>query len=109
MRFIAIRKFNTHVVTELSLQSQNCIEKAKLMELGRALYPSFTLFNHSCSTPLARYYRGNKIVVTSVRSMKAGEKVPDTYGYFFADVMEEKRRSKIKETFWFDCTCEVCN
>ena len=107
IRFIAVRRFNTHVISELDMPSQNCISGSKMVELGRGLFPSFTLFNHSCSSPLARYYIGNKIVVTAARPMKKGEKVPDTYGYFFENNERIIRSVKIIDSFWFDCHCEV--
>lgn len=47
-------QFNAHEVSELDIKDDG-IDKATSLFLGGAIYPTLSLFNHSCNPAIVRY------------------------------------------------------
>lgn len=78
-------------------------------EVGKGLYPIFAIMSHECICN-ARYIIDPKTFKMYVRarvSIKAGTEL--TVQYLSALWGTFKRRKKIKEEWYFDCTCRRCS
>lgn len=96
-----------HSVSEL-LYIDNVSNNSKSVRIASAMYPSMSLFNHSCDASVSRHYHGTKMVVRSMRPMFTGEQIFDDYGALYLLQTRQERKARLKELFHFDCTCEAC-
>lgn len=48
-------QFNAHEVSELEIKDDN-INKTESIFLGGAIYPTLSMFNHSCNPAIVRYF-----------------------------------------------------
>ncbi|XP_031850428.2 protein-lysine N-methyltransferase SMYD4 [Nomia melanderi] len=106
---LMILQFNTHEISELTTSKNNkSLSKAKSMFIGGGLYPSVSLFNHSCNPGIIRYFIGTTMVVRAIRSISPGEEISENYGPIFTRTPEAERKKILKWQYWFDCECEAC-
>lgn len=106
---LMIIQFNAHEISELAIpKGNNTLAKAKNKFIGGGLYPTISLFNHSCSPGVIRYFIGTTMVVRAIRSIPSGEEVSENYGPIFATSPEAERKRKLRLQYWFDCNCEAC-
>ncbi|KAM3175663.1 hypothetical protein ACTXT7_008103 [Hymenolepis weldensis] len=78
------------------------------IHLGRALYPTLSLINHSCE-PSACLVIGREGygVLIALKSMPAGSEI--TVDYKPSKDILSKKKAKLFEEFYFHCTCTTCN
>ncbi|KAJ1809614.1 hypothetical protein LPJ75_004356 [Coemansia sp. RSA 2598] len=82
----------------LGQQEKECV--------GFAIYPTAVYFNHSCAPNVAKVRVGRALYFVSSRDVGGGEELLVSYGSVSEPVAE--RRSRLREHFFFDCTCERC-
>ncbi|CAK9796407.1 SET and MYND domain-containing protein 4 [Anthophora plagiata] len=106
---LMVMQFNAHEISELVMpRSDKTLAKAKNNFIGGGLYPTISLFNHSCNPGIIRYFVGTTMVVRAIRSISVGEDVSENYGQIFTTTPEAERKRKLRWQYWFDCNCEAC-
>ncbi|XP_076755179.1 protein-lysine N-methyltransferase SMYD4 [Xylocopa sonorina] len=106
---LMVLQFNCHEISELTMLKLNrSLANAKSTFIGGGLYPTISLFNHSCNPGIIRYFVGTTIVVRAIRSISAGEEISENYGPIFTTTPEAERKRKLRWQYWFDCNCEAC-
>jgi SET and MYND domain-containing protein 4 len=55
LRQVQMLQFNAHEVAELQMASPSSLEGVKSVFMGAAVYPTLSLFNHSCEPSIVRY------------------------------------------------------
>lgn len=73
---------------------------------GYAVYPSASMFNHSCSPNIVKTRVNNSVVFKTLRDIAAGEELCINYGYTLEETVEVRRKD-LQEWF-FECSCEQC-
>lgn len=76
-------------------------------EMARGIFPSASIFNHSCR-PNAWAYFDNKmsIRITAIRSIKKGDEICVSYTNGFD--APQTRRIELRRSFGFWCECSLC-
>lgn len=102
-------QFNAHEISELVIpKADNNLANAKSKFIGGGLYPTISLFNHSCNPGIIRYFIGTTMVVRAIRSISSGEEISENYGQIFTTTPESERKRKLRLQYFFDCNCEAC-
>jgi len=108
LRFLQTIQFNAHEVSQFCLPETNRLDGSKNLSLGAAIYPTLAYFNHSCHAAQIRYFSGNAVITRAVRTVRAGEVVPENYGQSYATRSRDQRRLYLTDRYWFSCDCESC-
>lgn len=74
--------------------------------LGSAMYPSASYFNHGCDFNVKKIRQGRSIAFVASKEVKEGEELCIAYGYTERDVLE--RRENLQEWWGFTCICSRC-
>jgi SET domain len=74
--------------------------------LGSAMYPSASYFNHSCEPNIIKVRQGRTILFVTSREVQNEEELCISYGHTEREV--EERREILKEVWGFDCNCVRC-
>ena len=77
------------------------------MENGFGLFPVFSTLSHSCVANTRRCVDGERLTVRATVPVKCGEEIKTSYIY--PDIGSVMRRSQIRSTWYFDCSCERCS
>ena len=67
---------NAHEIAEMEVPS-GTVKDSVQSEIGAASYGTLSLINHSCDPNVVRHYHSSHAVVTSVRTILAGEIIMD--------------------------------
>ncbi|XP_078044040.1 protein-lysine N-methyltransferase SMYD4 [Augochlora pura] len=106
---LMLLQFNAHEISELTMsKTDKTLSKAKSIFIGGGLYPTVSLFNHSCNPGIIRYFIGTTVVVRAIRSISPGEDISENYGPIFTRTPEAERKRNLRLQYWFDCKCEAC-
>ncbi|KAJ8923754.1 hypothetical protein NQ315_010335 [Exocentrus adspersus] len=113
LRHLQFLQFNAHEISELKNSSNPDLVKGfqanyKNTTIGAGLYPTLALFNHSCDPSIVRYNVKNKIVVRTIKPVKAGDIIYENYGPLYMSMPVEKRQEALKKNYWFECLCTPC-
>ncbi len=108
LRHLQVLQFNAHEVYETLRPKKDSLSPCKSNAIGLAVYPTASLFNHSCHGGVARYFLGTKMVLVAVRAAAAGEEVQENYGPTFYFKGRNERRRYLRARYWFDCKCTAC-
>ena len=75
---------------------------------GRALFPMFSLINHSCTanTKHTLYIKNRRIAVQAQTDIRQGEEILINYTSFIVGTL--LRRRKIEKNWYFQCECARC-
>ncbi|RYP53104.1 hypothetical protein DL768_001881 [Monosporascus sp. mg162] len=84
----------------------NIHEPGQSQVLGTALDVPMALMNHSCEPNVLTIFQGSELRVRSLRPINAGEELLQCYTDVTCDVL--MRRKRLKDHFFFDCTCPRC-
>ncbi|RYP72841.1 hypothetical protein DL769_004356 [Monosporascus sp. CRB-8-3] len=102
-----------HSITDISrlycsvlTNNINIHEPGQSQVLGTALDVPMALMNHSCEPNVLTVFQGSELRVRSLRPIKAGEELLQCYTDVTCDVL--MRRKRLKDQFFFDCTCSRC-
>lgn len=82
--------------------------RLQVNEIGGATYPIISTTNHSCNSNVYRFTIGKTCVVKSLREIKCGEEILDSYGPHFASNSIEERMQLLKGQYLFTCCCSAC-
>ncbi|XP_076660578.1 protein-lysine N-methyltransferase SMYD4 [Halictus rubicundus] len=106
---LMLLQFNAHEISELTMSrdDQNW-SKSKSIFIGGGLYPTVSLFNHSCNPGIIRYFIGTTMIVHAIRSISPGEDISENYGPIFTRAPEDERKRTLRWQYWFECKCEAC-
>lgn len=74
--------------------------------LGSAMYPSASYFNHSCEPNVAKLRKGRAFLFFTSREVQAGEELCISYGSTERHVVE--RGQYLRDWWGFTCTCPRC-
>ncbi|XP_066940491.1 SET and MYND domain-containing protein 4-like [Macrobrachium rosenbergii] len=76
--------------------------------IGSAIYPTFSLINHSCNPSGLPYFYGRYAVLRAARTLQEGEEI--TIGYCRGSYMQplENRQIYLNNVYQFECACEAC-
>ncbi|KAJ2780306.1 hypothetical protein H4R18_003542 [Coemansia javaensis] len=74
--------------------------------LGTSMYPTAVYFNHSCSPNVAKTRVGRNMRFVAAADVRLGDELFISYGCISDPVAE--RRSRLREHFFFECTCSRC-
>ena len=88
------------------IQANNVVirESGQAHALGTAVDVPMSLMNHSCEPNVVTVFEGSELRVRSLRKVEAGEELMQCYTDVTCDVL--MRRKRLKEQFFFECTCE---
>jgi len=98
---------NAHEIAEFDLDPK-AVATSTPHELGAGIYATLSLFNHSCDPAVTRSFYGDRCVVRTIRSVRAGEELSDNYGAVFAMQLRSERRAKLRPQYFFECNCTAC-
>ena len=74
---------------------------------GTAIFPLASSLNHSCDPNCeVAYVDDSRVHILAKRSISRDEEC--TIAYVDPDLDGEERREELKETYGFDCECDVC-
>lgn len=102
--FMRIAYFNTHEVTTTD-KNDNA---SPVTRIGRGIYPTLALINHSCFPNYRRICINNITLGIAMRPIKRGDEISDTYCPTFASVDKETRGLAL-EKYRFTCNCSACS
>ncbi|XP_053987959.1 SET and MYND domain-containing protein 4 [Hylaeus volcanicus] len=109
LQSLMLLQFNSHEISELTIpKGKKTLANAKSIFIGGGLYPTVSLFNHSCNPGIIRYYVGTTMVVRAIRSIAKGKEISENYGPIFTIAPESERKRTLRLQYWFDCQCEAC-
>jgi hypothetical protein len=74
--------------------------------LGSAMYPSASYFNHSCDPNVTKVRRGRIILFVTSRDVDDGDELCISYGHTERKV--EERRKLLQDWWGFNCVCSRC-
>ena len=77
-------------------------------EKARALFPMFSLINHSCAANAKHtiYIKNKRIAVQAQTNIEAGDEILINYTAFI--IGTSFRRRKLMKNWYFQCSCERC-
>ncbi|CAG9855188.1 unnamed protein product [Phyllotreta striolata] len=113
LRHLQLLQFNAHEVSELrnidkSHEFEDLMTKYENAAIGAGLYPTLALFNHSCDPSIVRYNIKSKMVVRTIKPIKAGEIIYENYGPLYTSTQMEERQKILQNNYWFECLCTPC-
>ena len=74
--------------------------------LGSAMYPSASYFNHSCDPNVTKIRQGRKVLFITSRDVARDEELCISYGHTDRDL--EERRQVLRDWWGFTCNCSRC-
>ena len=78
-----------------------------LSEVGVALYPTASLFNHSCQPNTVAVFSGTRLSLRTVRPVFLGEQLFISYIETFQ--LKSERQAELQLQYHFTCGCERCD
>ena len=97
--FLSRHLSNSFGIWELPISSDS-------ENLGSAMYPSASYFNHSCDPNINKIRQGRSILFVTSRDVEAEEELCISYGHTERDV--EGRRQVLRDWWGFICNCPRC-
>jgi len=85
------------------------INTVKEEPIGVGIYPTVSLLNHSCLPNIMSIFHNNKFVARASRSLECGTEVNYCYGPSVNRMSRKDRQARLKEQYFFDCTCDSCS
>lgn len=79
-----------------------------LNEIGTGLYMSASIFDHDCQPNCSPIFDGVKLSIRCVRNFDS-LKEPATITYIDLKLPRDERLLKLKDQYYFDCTCTRCS
>jgi hypothetical protein len=74
--------------------------------LGSAIYPSASYFNHSCDPNVAKVRKGRTVLFVTSKDVQPEEELCISYGHTERQV--EERRQLLRDWWGFYCDCPRC-
>jgi len=74
--------------------------------LGSAMYPSASYFNHSCDPNITKVRRGRSVLFVTSKEISKGQELCISYGHTERQV--EERQQVLRDWWGFNCNCPRC-
>ena len=103
------RKLTIAQIVELqSRVACNCfrVENEALDMIGLGVFPGASYFNHSCHFNACYIVEGRTITFHATEDIAAGDEISISYIRLVGG--RDKRRTKLKTNYYFDCDCRAC-
>lgn len=97
MSYYGKMECNAFTITDISNRDQ-----------GWALFIEASIFDHSCRPNAIYVFDGIRIMVRAIKDIDLS-KEEVLISYVDARNLREVRKSHLKDLYYFDCNCEVCN
>ncbi|XP_061606711.1 SET and MYND domain-containing protein 4 [Phyllopteryx taeniolatus] len=111
LRHLLQLRCNAQAVVMLEDQglSDALVLSSQERRVATAIFPTLSLFNHSCRPNTSLMFGGGGIVtVRASRSVNAGREVLHCYGPHNSSMAAAERRHLLQEQYFFLCQCEAC-
>lgn len=108
LRHLQLLQFNAHEVGEFVMMYPNHFKQCRSVNVGVAVYPTVSFFNHDCTGGVARTFVGDTMIIRAVGPLSAGDHIPENYGPVFTHKSLEDRQQSLKSRYWFKCQCKAC-
>ncbi|XP_037049477.1 SET and MYND domain-containing protein DDB_G0284059-like [Bradysia coprophila] len=106
LRYLQSASCNSYAVSNINGSNPR---RVQINEIGVATYPILSTINHSCNSNIYRFTMGNTSVVKTLREIRTGEEILDSYGPHFASNSIEDRIRFLEEQYLFCCNCQSCD
>ncbi|CAK3875243.1 TPR domain [Lecanosticta acicola] len=105
----ALEAMTNDMVKLHEIYFNNCVSMGCNERFGAGLFPLYSRINHSCLPNVQNSYNATlgKLTVHAIRDIKAGAELCTSY--IFNLRTKEQRHEQLKNTWSFDCQCEVCD
>ena len=107
LRMLQVLPCNAHEISEF-IQKEKDLVNSHTIEIAAAIYPTFSLFNHSCDPCVTRNFYGDTCVMRAIQTVRKGDEVFDNYGYVSAVTPLAERQAELKKQYYFTCSCPAC-
>ncbi|MEL6816368.1 MAG: hypothetical protein AAFP03_16385 [Cyanobacteria bacterium J06598_3] len=109
LRHLQLLQFNAHEVGEFVMMEPGQYKQSRSVNIGVAVYPTVSFFNHSCEGGISRSFVGDTLLVRSVRPIAAGQTIHENYGPVYSSKGRRDRRHWLDSRYWFHCACAACD
>lgn len=100
--------FNNALIEQTNAVSVTEHDISVYFKYGRAVYSTFSLFNHACNENVGHSFYGSTIVLRATRKIRKGQQCFVNYGVNpFIDT-KMSRQKIIQGCFCFTCKCQAC-
>ncbi|PIK56530.1 hypothetical protein BSL78_06547 [Apostichopus japonicus] len=113
-RHILQLRCNVHAITAVHPQGHaddpgRKVETTEQVRVASAVYPTVSLMNHGCDPNVIASFNGSDVTIRATRNIKNGEEICHSYGPHKNHMPVAERLRKLKEQYFFDCTCSACH
>nr|XP_023020907.1 SET and MYND domain-containing protein DDB_G0284059-like isoform X2 [Leptinotarsa decemlineata] len=114
LRHCQLMTCNVHDINQLRCSDYNFArtsaeERTQRMDsIGIGLFPTLALFNHACEPSIIRYNDKARMLVRTIKPIKAGEMIYDNYGVNYLFMKLQARQQTLLTNFFFKCACKPC-
>lgn len=102
---ISILDQNLHNLTMIG----HTLSEVNERPIGVGVYPTISLLNHSCKPNILSFFHKNKFVARAASSLECGTEINYCYGPSVNRMSKKDRIKRLKEQYFFDCSCECCS
>ena len=106
LRFLQIISCNGIELMEMNVGSN--LSKSDMTVIGLGLFPTVSLFNHSCDPTCELIFYRNYTVIRAIRNIPAGKELSIDYGYIYYVTPRKPRQLSLESQYFFTCTCKAC-
>lgn len=85
------------------------ISEMRERPIGVGIYPTMSLLNHSCTPNILSIFHRNKFIARASSSLECGTEINYCYGPTMSRMSKKDRQSRLKEQYFFTCSCECCS
>jgi hypothetical protein len=84
------------------------VEMLNQTRVAEAIYPTCSLFNHSCRPNTVLNYNGRRLTIRASEEIRKGEQVFNCYGPHYARMPTSERQRLLQSQYFFLCKCDAC-
>ncbi|EFA76050.1 SET domain-containing protein [Heterostelium album PN500] len=88
---------------------QHGIQRYVTVKVAYVIFPTASLLNHSCDNNTLVQYKGNSILIKSLKDIEKNEEVSISYGPHIYHLDLRERLKALKSEYFFICRCKSCN
>ena len=106
LKHLQIIQCNGFAITEM--QNAKSLQQSKPVDIGMAIYPKCSYFNHACDPNIEFIFKGNEILALTLKDIKEDDQIYCDYGYVFYSSPKDQRQSELDVQYLFHCSCVPC-
>eukprot|EP00051_Salpingoeca_urceolata_P015197 m.196056 g.196056 ORF g.196056 m.196056 type:complete len:782 (-) comp18318_c0_seq1:232-2577(-) len=102
---------NAIAISELSADSYakpTATQALDHLVVARGVFPTASLFNHSCVPNVAFGFEGTRVVVRTERDVASKQALLHCYGPRAGRMSKAERQRVLRRVYHFECACEAC-